>query len=400
VSRLGLGLVFAHLVVVLLPQARQHLSNGSLNNGTWLGTFDRWDSIYYMGIAQHGYPLSNMSQTAFFPGYPILIAVMHAVSFGSLTYLQSAMAVSWLAFTAASVVLYRLAARVFGPRVALLATVLFCWFPASLFFMAPYSEALFALEILLVVVLIERQAFLAAAVVAACASATSPESVALTVALVVAAALAGRGMPRTILYAVVSGLGIGGYMVYLWARFGHPFEFLTVQKFWHRAETLPWVGLYRNIDALRHFFVGPGPAPGGTIPTSANIKWMWLLDDGALVLATILMFALVGMWLARARRPGHSGDLPLEERRIPISFVVVTAIIVLLAACTTISPYGLSTFSSSEGEARFVSIAFPLYLSGALLIRRHAALICFAVGGSVILALLFQAMYNLGYWVT
>jgi hypothetical protein len=42
----------------------------------------------------------------------------------------------------------------------------------------------------------------------------------------------------------------------------------------------------------------------------------------------------------------------------------------------------------------------PLFVAGALVIRRRPSLVAFAVGGSVIVALVFQAMYNLGYWVT
>jgi hypothetical protein len=331
--------------------------------------------------------------------------VVHALTFGTLPYLQSATVVSWLAFTAASVLLYRLANRLFSPRVALIAAVLFCWFPASLFFLSPYSEALFALEILLVLTLVERKNFLAAALVAGFASATSPESVALTVALMVAAALAGRGVVKVVAYGAISGAGVIAYMLFLWARFGHPFEFIAVQKYWKRSEHFPFVGLYRNVLALEHYVNGVGPLPGAPSPTFTNIKWVWLLDDGALVLATLLLFGLAGLWLTRTRRHGlaelsrHTPERS-ETGTIPISFVVVTFVIVGLAACTTISPYALPTFASSEGEARFVSIAFPLYLSGALFIRRSAALVSFAIGGTVIVALLFQAMYNLGYWVT
>jgi hypothetical protein len=405
-TRLGGGVVFAHLVVVLLPQSRQHLSNGSLSAGTWAGTFDRWDSTYYLGIAQHGYPLGNVSQSAFFPGYSLLVAAVHALSLGGLSYLQSSLTVSWIAFVAATILLYQLAARLFGLRVALIATALFCWFPASLFFLAPYSEALFALEIVALLSLIERERFAAAACMAAYASATSPESIALTVTLVLAAICARWGLWRIVSYAVVSIIGIAAYMVYLWARFKDPFEFESVQKFWHRSENLPFVGLFRNFIALHRFFVGPGQLPGGTLPTYANIKWMWMLDDASLIAATGLTVALFAMWMLRARR--H--EMPLfgpsamtsanEDGPIPVTLVVFATVIVLIAASTTIFPYGLSTFASTEGEARFVSIAMPLYMSGALVIRRYPSLICMAIGGSVIASLLFQALFNLGYWVT
>ena len=85
---------------------------------------------------------------------------------------------------------------------------------------------------------------------------------------------------------------------------------------------------------------------------------------------------------------------------IPLPLVVIAVVIVALAACTTISPYALPQYASSEGEERFVAIVIPLYLAGALMIRRWTGLICVALWGFVILTLVFQAMYNLGYWVT
>ena len=90
----------------------------------------------------------------------------------------------------------------------------------------------------------------------------------------------------------------------------------------------------------------------------------------------------------------------MERGAVPLTFVVVMLVIVGIAACTTISPYALPTYASSEGQARFISVVFPLYVAAALLVRRYVALIGLAVAGSVALALLFQALYNLGYWVT
>jgi hypothetical protein len=415
VSRIALGVVFAHLVLVLLPQARQHLVGGTLNGGTWLGAFDRWDSTYYVGIAQHGYTTSYADGTAFFPGYPLLVALVHGFTFGTLPYYQSAIVVSWAAFVAGAVVLYRLSARLYSTRVALIATVLFCWVPSSLFFLSPYSEGLFALLIVSVLALLERQRFLAAAVVAAFASATSPESFALTAAIVVAAVMAGKAVRWVVAYAAISAVGIACYMVFLWARYGNPFEFVAVQRDWGRSEHPPFVGLYRNILALRDFLVGPSPAPGGTRVTWANFRWVWLLDDAALVVAAFVVLALVYLcvtrWPTGGRRAaqGEVGGLlegagagggGYETAPVPVSFVVVSFLIVLLAACTTISPYAKPVWASSEGEARFVSVAMPLYVGAALVVRRSAFLVAFAVGTSVILALLFQAMYNLGYWVT
>lgn len=406
-ARIVAGVVLAHLVLVLLPQASQHLSGGILSNSRWLGAFDRYDSRYYLFIAQHGYPahlaaIPNHTFTAFFPGYSLLVAVAHGVTFGTVGYLTCGIVVSWLAFAGAAILLYRLAERRFSTRVALIATVLFCWFPTSLFFLSPYSEALFAFEILLVLTCLERGWYLAAALVAGYASATSPESLALTVAVVVAVALGTRNVVKVVVYGALSGFGIGAYMLFLHARFGHFFEFIDVQKYWVRAGTLPFVGLYRNVQALEHYITGSGTArPNPLAPTYANLKWVWILNDAALVLATVVMLGMIAMATARWRsRRTPVVALPNEAAVIPWPYLIVGLVIVLIAACTTISPYALPQYASSEGEARFVSVIMPLYLGGALLIRRWASLISLSIGGFVVLALLFQALYNLGYWVT
>ena len=407
-ARIGIGMVFAHLLLTLFPQSIQHLGFGTLNHGTWFGAFDRWDSAYYTSIAAHGYPVAQPVYSAFFPGYPLLIRLVHELSFGQLPYVQSAMVVSWASFTGATLLLYQLGVRHFDRRVALIATGLFCWFPASLFLLAPYSEALLALEILAVVALLDRRHFVAAAVVAGYASATSPQAIVLAGAVVLAAILARQAIIKSVGYAVISGAGLIAYGGFSWSTYGSPIEFDKVQKLWQRSENLPFFGLYRNVVALREFFVGPGPSTGGPDVTYANLKYVWILDDVALALAGVLTVVLV--WLAvRPRLSARSGTgahapprlaVPRTGVSIPASFLVVTLGIVLIAACTTIYPYGSSTFASTEGEARFVSVVFPLFLAAGYLLRRRPGLLVWVVGLSAAAALLFQALYNFGYWMT
>jgi hypothetical protein len=117
------------------------------------------------------------------------------------------------------------------------------------------------------------------------------------------------------------------------------------------------------------------------------------------VLATLVTLGMVGLAVARWRSTRLAG-LSWTPMSIPLPLVVVTVLIVLLGACTTISPYALPQYASSEGEERFVAVVMPLYMTGALMIRRWTGLICLALGSFVVLTLVFQAMYNLGYWIT
>jgi mannosyltransferase PIG-V len=403
-SRIVIGIVFAHLVITLFPQSVQHLGDGTLNNGTWLGAFDRWDSAYYTGIAAHSYPATQSALTAFFPGYPLLVRFFHGASLGAVSYLAAAMIVSWLALIAASILLFRLVVRHVDERAALVATALLCWFPASLFFLAPYSEALLMLEILAVVTLLDQRRFLWASVIAGYATATSPEAITLTVAILVAALLVRQHFAKIFGYVAISLSGLLVYALFQWARFGSPFEFEKVQQYWHRSANPPFFGLYRNFVALMQFFRGPGPAPGGAYPTFANIKYTWLFNDVAMIVATLLTIYVVYVAVHPLVAPSaHRHRVPISLSQpfsVPSSFVVVAVGVILIAACTTIDPYGTSHFSSTEGEARFVSTCFPMYIAGGYLVARRLGLLAWVLGSSIAFALLFQALYNLGYWVT
>ncbi len=230
-------------MVSLFPQAMQHSKLGTLSSNTWLGVFDRWDARYYTTIAAHGYSSHFVDARAFFPGYPIVLRIAYEITGGVFTYSQTGCLVSFVAFVAAAVLLHRLVARRLGTRAALISTILFCWFPTSLFFLAPYSEALFALEILVVATLLDRGRWWAAALVAGYASATSPESAALTAAIVIAALVGHRGLRRAIGYGLVGSYGAVAYVLFLGVGSATPWRSPTCWAtfiVWPSSRTSGW----------------------------------------------------------------------------------------------------------------------------------------------------------------
>ncbi|MGO9028656.1 MAG: mannosyltransferase family protein [Acidimicrobiales bacterium] len=393
VSRIVAGILVGHAVVTLFPQSMLHSRLGTLGDGTWLGVFDRWDARYYTGIAAHGYPTGTTEVPAFFPGYPLVIRLVHELAGGALSYAQAGCLVSFAAFTAAAGLLYRLVAARFGTRAALVSTVLFCWFPTSVFYLAPYTEALFALEILAVAILVERGRWWWAALVAGYASATSPESVALTAALVVAAALAGRGIRRTLGYAVVGSLGAAAYVAYLGIRLGNPLAFAGAEPRFHRVVLPPFVAVVENLVAIPRTLHADHVYTGTLRSLSSNVVWMWILDDLTVVLATIALVYLVVLVVRDRREPGTS-----IGGRVPIAWLVVLGGVAAIASSTALRTRGAPV--STEGDARFVSVAFPLYPGLYLLVRRWQAPIVIGLGLSVAAAVVTQALFNLGYWVT
>ncbi|HEY7126439.1 MAG TPA: mannosyltransferase family protein [Ktedonobacterales bacterium] len=140
VATLALRLVcsaVAALIVVLFPQAIPPSAGLAryLTAPWW-----RWDTIWYLKIAEHGY--TDYGSTAFLPLYPLLIRGLGTLLGGH--FLAAALLISTLASFGALLCLYRLAEKLSqAPQVApwtVLAAVLL---PVSFFLMAGYTEALF-----------------------------------------------------------------------------------------------------------------------------------------------------------------------------------------------------------------------------------------------------------------
>src|ERR1051325_5216285 len=98
----------------------------------------RWDSRFFLEIAEHGY---NHARAAFPPLYPATLYVVgHA--FGG-QYVLAGIAVSLAAAFGSFLLLHRLAEERLGAEGARRAVVYLAVFPMALFLQAVYSESLF-----------------------------------------------------------------------------------------------------------------------------------------------------------------------------------------------------------------------------------------------------------------
>lgn len=115
-----------------------------------LGGFRRWDAQYFLHISEHGYTYENT--LPFFPLYPLCVklirfAVINVTPFLSVRALSLLIGVllNVVFFAKAANALYNLGRKVLrDQRKAEMATILFCFNPASIFFSAPYSESLYS----------------------------------------------------------------------------------------------------------------------------------------------------------------------------------------------------------------------------------------------------------------
>ncbi len=295
--------LLSRIAIWVLALATLALLDGHLNDerATWdsdrlheLGrVFDvwaRWDSDWFLRIAEHGYSWPS-STPAFFPLYPLLTGAIGRLLLGH--YLLAGLIVSLAAGAAAFTLLYRLTSARLGPELALWTVVYLAVFPTSLFFGAVYSESLFLLLAVATVMAAERGRLGIAGATAGLALLTRSAGIALLPALAV---FAWRARDRR--GGLVSlGVAIGLFSLYplaLWLWIGHPLAFLDAQKaIWERH-------------------LSPVGPLGGIV---AAVQDRELLD---LLVAT----SLVGLGILAWRRVGVPyGVYTLASVALPLSFV-------------------------------------------------------------------------------
>jgi hypothetical protein len=212
----------------------------------------RWDSVWFLRIAEHGYDTASGAASAFYPLYPAALAVLGRAFFGH--YVLAGIVISLAAALASFQLLYRLAEERLGADGARRAVLYLAIFPFALFLQAVYSESLYLLLTLAAFMLAERRRFLAAGGVAGLALLTRPTGVALLPALALLA-WRERDRMRALASLAVAPLLFAAYPLYLWQAKGDPWAFLRAQRLWsrHLSPAGPLGGVW---DGLRAGWAG------------------------------------------------------------------------------------------------------------------------------------------------
>ena len=224
--------------------------------GAFTDVWARWDSVFFVRIAEHGY---DRASAAFFPLYPALVWGLGHVFFGH--YVLAGVIVSLAATLGAFVLLHRLAEQRLGAEGARRAVLYLAVFPTALFLQAVYSDSLFLLLVLGAFVLAERKRFAGAGLATGLAVLTRANGVALLPAFALLAWRArdrGRALAGLALAVPVAGL----YPLLLWRELGDPWAFAHAQDRWHRhlSPAGPLGGIW---DALTKW------VPSGTLERHA-----------------------------------------------------------------------------------------------------------------------------------
>jgi hypothetical protein len=231
--------------------------------GYFTDIWARWDSDFFLRIAQNGY---DGASAAFHPLYPALVAVLGRVLFGH--YVLAGLIVSLTCCLGSFLLLYRLAEERLGPAGAERSVLYLAVFPMSLFLQAVYSESLFLLLVLAAFAVAERNRFATAGVLAGLAILTRAAGIALLPAL---ALLAWRERDRLrALGGVALALPVAAiYPLVLWQQVDDPWAFSHAQDRWHRHVSPAgpfggiWDGAVSAWRGLEQFVVGHGTHVAG-----------------------------------------------------------------------------------------------------------------------------------------
>ncbi len=218
--------------------------------GYGIDVWARWDSDWYLRIAEDGYADAPSSTPAFFPLYPALVGALGRLLAGH--YVLAGVLLSLAACLAAFALLHRLALDRLGEEGARRAVLYLALFPTALFLQAVYSESVYLALVLGAFLLAERGRYLGAGVVAGLGMLTRPVGFALLPALLVLAWRAPDRRPA--LAGIAAAVPVAAtYPVLLAVWIGEPFAFLRAQEeIWQRR--LSWAGpldgLWKGVAAL------------------------------------------------------------------------------------------------------------------------------------------------------
>lgn len=279
--------------------------------------FTRYDAGWYYQVARYGYRfveggppvgLGKPGKIAYFPAYPL------ATRYASRLFGHSAgaiylggIAVSWIAFAVAMVVLLHLARLDLPPPEAERAVLLTAIFPFAFFFGFVYTESLFLLASLTTFYAFRTRRWVAGGLAGAVATATRVNGLMMLPAL---AWIAWRTAPPTTrdraLAAAGLGLtlvGIAGYSLFVYQLTGQPFEWAaSISRWGYHPGGVPWLAPVRLVQRLithPYVYLTTDPmAPYDTlyglsgIAFLAAIPFVWLRFGAAYGL-----FMLANLWL-------------------------------------------------------------------------------------------------------
>jgi hypothetical protein len=324
----------------------------------------RWDSVWYLQIAQGGYDHDRLRAT-FFPLYPMMVRGLGAVVRSDLI---AGVLISLICFVIALVLLYRLVALELDAERARICVTLVAFCPMAYYFSAVYTESLFLALSVGCVYAARTGRWAQAGVLGALASASRNTGVLLAVPIVLLYLYGPRtdrppGRPRrrwlpayrvepSLGWVLLVPVGLGAYILFLALSTGHGLTPFTAEKYWYHHFAGPlggvWDGAVAAWDGLRQLIHGPSSTviyfrqAGGNPITVAgqNLMLFGFLAVGAV--------AVVGV-----------------VRRLPLAYGAYALLALGIPLSYPVTPLPLSSLP------RYELVVFPLFMWAADWVHRR-----------------------------
>jgi len=212
-----------------IPLYSKHLLGGGYDKYQTFHYFLPWanfDGEHFISIAQFGY---QQYQQAFFPLYPKLISIgMSFMDFNVLSGAITGLVVSSFCFLAALIFLYKLLKLDYSRNFSLGVILVLLLYPASFYFNAVYTEALFLMLIVGSFYFFRTGKYFLAGVLGLFAAYTRVFGVLLLISFLIDAFV--YKIPfKKIYWIALIPLGLISYMIYLYYSVGDPLAFYNLQ---------------------------------------------------------------------------------------------------------------------------------------------------------------------------
>lgn len=336
----------------------------------------KFDTVWYVGIAEHGYDKYRMDQPhtaanwVFFPLYPVLITIFdHIFKYDAVT---AGSILSNVFLLVALFYLYGICRlRNMPEEYAQLTILLLLIFPTSVFYAVPYTESLFLMLSVMSVYYSMKGNYLAAFLLGGFSTVTRNIGF-LNVAFTVGTILIERNFRRfqrkdlrLFGYALLSALPLTAFLIYMKIVTGDflaPLHEQTVN--WYRKATIPFSN-YFNYIAKPYF--------------SGNSGWENGLISFLIVNAVIIVFVLylILRWKSM-----------LADKQNLLFFVY--------GLCLLLIPFASAEFLQSM--PRYVMVAFPFYVFFMELFQKRKALLHLYLFFFFLLNVIYTICYFNGYF--
>jgi Gpi18-like mannosyltransferase len=334
----------------------------------WYQYLLRWDGGWYLKIVREGYSYNGddliQQSINFQPLYPWIckaVAVLFGIPPGAALVI-----VSNTLLLIALPLLFKLIKEDYGTELALYAMAAVCFFPASLFFSAGYTESLALLLIAICFLLIKKQRFVFASIFIGLALGTRLMSLVLLPPLLWELWRAyAKDIKRLaivgVICLVIATSGIWLYMIYLWAFFNRPLAIVTSKRAWHGSSGGHELFRVLTLQPFQHLLDlwRVGMLPETLAP------WIFVL------------FVILLAWFRKV---------------LPVRYL-------LYAAGAWLMPYLLASGNIGFGSfTRYLLLAFPIFIILGTIFKRRFWLGLATLGLFAALLFLHTALYAQAYW--